>query len=935
MQVARPGAAAASSLRRAAIQRLGVEDLTAAVSRIIADQGHCAPSTYGCLLQACGRLRALKQGQRLHAHILSRRIDLHNHSFLASDLIVMHAKCGNLAEAEALADRFASVYSCTAMIRAWMEHGRPDKAMELFDRMEVRPNCHALIALVNACSCLGNLAAGRRIHSQISDRDFEENSVLGNALISMYSKCGSLIDAKQAFDRLPRASKRDVVTWNAMISAFLRNGSAREALQLFRDMDHDGAPPPNSVTFVSVLDSCVEAGLLSLEDVRAIHGRIVGAGIEREAFVRTALVDSYGKLGSLDDAWEVFLRKSDEEPSTSLVTCSAMISACWQNGWPQESLRLFYAMNLEGTKPSGVTLVSVLNACSMLPVGSATAFVLEQAMEVVSATRDNVLGTTLLTTYARSNDLSRARATFDAIQSPDVVSWNAMAAAYLQHHRPREALVLFERMLLEGVRPSVATFITALTACAAYPPQTASAIGKRIQSLLEEAGLEGDTAVANATLNMYAKCGSLADARAVFERISPTRRDCITWNSMLAAYGHHGLGKEAFELFQAMEAEKLVKPNKVTFVAVLDASTSRTSIAQGREIHARVVSNGFESDTVIQNALLNMYAKCGSLDDAQAIFDKSSSNQEDVIAWTSLVAGYAQYGQAERALKLFWTMQQQGVRPNHITFISALTACNHGGKLEQGCELLSGMTPDHGIVPASKHFSCIVDLLGRCGRLDEAEKLLERTSQADVITWMALLDACKNSKELERGERCAERIMQLDPEVASSYIVLASMYAAAGRWNEAATIRKTMLDKGIRADPGCSAVEVNQELHSFSAGDKSHPKSEEIYLELERLHWSIKAAGYVADTGLVLHDVSQEHKERLLMRHSEKLAIAFGLMSTPSGSPLRVIKNLRVCSDCHTATKLISKVTGRDILMRDSSRYHHFTSGTCSCGDYW
>ncbi|KAJ7250553.1 hypothetical protein O6H91_19G018800 [Diphasiastrum complanatum] len=447
----------------------------------------------------------------------------------------------------------------------------------------------------------------------------------------------------------------------------------------------------------------------------------------------------------------------------------------------------------------------------------------------------------------------------------------------------------------------------------------------------ENSEFESDLVVGTAIVTMYGKCGSLKDARKMFDKM--LERNLVSWNAMIAAYTQHGYGKEALELFKQMQLEGL-HPDKVTLVSILDACASVTFLEIGRYIHAWIVNDTVNSDVSINTAVLNMYGKCGELEDAQGLFD--GMPHRDTVSWNALIAAYSQHGEGAFARKLFGQMQWEGTNPNQVSLVSILSACSHAGLMEEGFHYFCAINVDHGIVPLMDHYACMVDLLGRSGRLNDAcTFVMSMPFKPGAVVWMTLLGACRVYKNVELAKWAAEQLLEVDNQNDAPYVVLSNIYAAAGRWEDVVRVRTMMKERCVKRQPGRSLIEVEGKVHEFLVSDSSHLQREEIYKELQRLSYQITKVGYVPDTQLVLHDVEEEEKEDMIWEHSEKLALSFGLISTPSGTPLRIIKNLRVCSDCHTAIKFVSKVVGRDILVRDSNRFHHFQHGMCSCGDYW
>lgn len=428
-----------------------------------------------------------------------------------------------------------------------------------------------------------------------------------------------------------------------------------------------------------------------------------------------------------------------------------------------------------------------------------------------------------------------------------------------------------------------------------------------------------------------AKCGNLDAARQLFDKMP--EKNVVSWTAIMAGYAQLGYGEEALVLFYQMK-QLGVEPDQLTFANVLQACACSALLSEGKQVHVHVIRSGFEWHFVLATALVDMYAKCGRIEDSHRIFDSMSAR--DVVAWNAMIAGYGKHGYARKALQLFEQMRQSGIRPTRISFTNVLSACSHAGLVDEGCYYFNSMTQDYNIIAESEQYACMVDLLGRAGRLDEALAFIQKMSiepTADV--WGALLASCRIHGNMWLGKLAAERLFKLRPDRAGTYVALSNIYSAAGRWDEAAKLRRLMNDRGVKKEPGYSWVQVKNRVHTFSVGDTAHPQIEHIYAMLDKLAGQMKTAGHVPNTNFALHDVDDEQKEHMLYHHSEKLAIAFALISTPPGTSIQIVKNLRICVDCHTAAKFISKIVGREIVIRDANRFHHFKDGLCSCGDYW
>ncbi|CAN1267511.1 Putative pentatricopeptide repeat-containing protein At5g13230, mitochondrial [Linum perenne] len=431
-------------------------------------------------------------------------------------------------------------------------------------------------------------------------------------------------------------------------------------------------------------------------------------------------------------------------------------------------------------------------------------------------------------------------------------------------------------------------------------------------------------------LELYLKSGD-SDALRLFEEMP--RDDVVSWSFMIARHAQTGMGKEALELFQQMRGE-MVMANQYTFASVLQACATMEALDFGTQIHCLGVKTKYDENTVVGNALIDMYAKCGSIKDAHLVFESLSKNDE--VSWNTMISGYSMHGLSGEALRVFDTMQESGVRPNQMTFVGVLSACSNGGLLDRGEAYFKLMVEDYGIEPCMEHYSCMVWLLGRSGNLNRAYKLIqEMPLEPTLMAWRALLGSCVIHNDTELGKLCAEHILEIEPEDESTHVLLSNMYAKTGSWRDVASVRRSMKRKGVNKEPGLSWIENQGVVHYFTVDDVSHPDLKMIYGMLEWLNMKARQEGYSPDRKVVLRDIKDGEKERHLWVHSERLALAFGLIRTPGRSPIRIIKNLRICADCHAAIKLISKIVKRDIIVRDMNRFHHFDNGTCSCGDYW
>ncbi|EFJ24724.1 hypothetical protein SELMODRAFT_101093 [Selaginella moellendorffii] len=542
--------------------------------------------------------------------------------------------------------------------------------------------------------------------------------------------------------------------------------------------------------------------------------------------------------------------------------------------------------------------------------------------------RPRFLSNLLVDMYGKCGSLVEAKRVFDAMQHKNVFSWTMLMAGFVQSGRGVEAIQLFHRMCQEGELPDRVALLKFIDSCGAAK---ALSQGREIHSAAASCGMDSDLVTANAIINMYGKCGSIGEAFAVFTRMP--EKNVISWSTMIAAFCQNELADEALLFFKLMQQEGM-ELDRITYVSVLDAYTSVGALELGKALHVRIVYAGLDTSIVVGNTLVNMYGKCGSPDDARDVFD--SMVEKNVVSWNAMLAAYGQNGRSREALALFDSMDLEGVRPNDITFVTILYCCSHSGKFKDAVSHFVEMRQDFGITPREVHFGCLIDMLGRSGKLEEAEELIQAMPvPADAVLWTSLLCACVTHKDEDRAARAAEEAFQREPRCAAAYIMLSNLYAALKKWDEAAKVRKRMEQAGVRKQAGRSWIEIDKQVHEFVAGDSIHPDKSRIFKTLQRLMSEMRIKGYEPDRKVVIHSMEEEEKDEVLFYHSEKLAVAFGIASTPPRTPLCIVKNLRVCSDCHSAIKFISGVEGRRITVRDSNRFHHFDRGECSCGDYW
>ncbi|XVE88505.1 hypothetical protein DITRI_Ditri19aG0074500 [Diplodiscus trichospermus] len=801
-------------------------------------------------------------------------------------------------------------FSPQAAIQSQQNPSSINERRSLFDS-------YAYGALLLRCIQKDDPISAMGLHSQIVKRGNCLDLFATNILLNMYVKADLLSEAEILFDEMP---ERNTISFVTLIQGYVQCLQFVEALGLFAMLHREGHEL-NPFVFTSILKM-----LVSMECPELgwnIHACIYKLGHESNAFVGTALIDAYSVCGCVDYAKEVF----DGIRFKDLVTWTGMLACYAENGLFEEALEVFNQMRLVGFKPNNFTFAGVFKAC----IGLEAFDVAKGIHGCVLKTRyehDIYVGVGLLEFYTKCGNFGSAQQVFEEMPKKDVIPWSFMISRFAQSDQSEEAVYLFCRMRQAFVVPNQFTFASAIQACSTMGDLD---LGKQMHGLLLKVGLGLDVFVSNALMDVYAKCGRIEDSVELFER-SINRND-VSWNTMIVGYVHCGDAEKALGFFLEM-LENRVLATEVTYSSVLRASASLVALELGAQIHSLTVKTNYAKNNVVYNALIDMYAKCGRIGDARLVFDLV--NERDVVSWNAMISGYSMHGLAKEALEIFQMMQDQGYVPNSLTFVGVLSACSNSGLLSQGQAYFTSMFKDYGIEPCIEHYSCMVWLLGRSGHLYKAVKLIEEIPyEPSVMVWRALLGACVIHNNVELGRLSARRILEMEPQDDATHVLLSNMYATASRWDDVTAIRQSMKKKGMKKEPGLSWIENQGRVHYFSVGDTFHPDMKVMNGILEWLNMRTRKAGFVPNYSAVLLDVENEEKERLLWVHSERLALAFALFRTPSGSQIRIIKNLRICVDCHAAMKVISKIVQRDIIIRDMNRFHHFHDGICSCGDYW
>lgn len=863
--------------------------------------------TFAIVLSACARLESVECGRQVHCNVV--KMGYGSSSFCEGALIDMYAKCNSMVDCRRVFDEGVEVdtVSWTSLIAGYVKAALPEEALKVFEEMKKvgrepdqvafvtviniyvglgrlddaidlfsqmpNPNVvawnlmisgHArkgymakaieifqnmrkagikstrstLASVLSAVASLTALDFGLLVHAEAVKQGLDSNVYVGSSLISMYAKCEKIEAARKVFDAL---DEQNVVSWNALLGGYAQNGYGYKVMELFPNMKSCGFHP-DEFTYSSILSAC--ACMKFLEGGRQLHAVIIKDKFASNLFVGNALVDMYAKSGVLEDARKQFeLMKYRDN-----VSWNAIIVGYVHEENEVEAFLVFQKMHLLGILPDEVSLASILSSCA-----NVEGIELGKQMHCLSIKTgletSLYAGSSLIDMYAKCGAIGSAHKIFASMPERSVVSVNALIAGYSTINI-EDAILLFKQMQIEGLSPSEVTFASLLDACGG--PQQLN-LGRQIHSLILKGGLQYDDEFLGVSLlGMYMNSLRKEDASILFSEISNPKSN-ILWTAMISGLAQNDCTDGALLFYQEMRSCNVL-PDQATFVSVLRACAISSSMRDGRQVHSLIIHIGFDLDESTCSALVDMYAKCGDVKSSMQVFEEMHS-KNDVISWNSMIVGYAKNGYAEDALRVFDEMKQTPVIPDDVTFLGVLTACSHAGRVSEGRQTFDSMVNYYKIQPRVDHCACMVDLLGRWGFLQEAEEFIYTLKfERHAMIWATMLAACRIHGDDVRGQNAAEKLIELEPQNSSPYVLLSNIYAASGNWDEVNVLRREMREKGVKKLPGCSWIVVEQKTNIFVAGDKSHSSAGKIDLVLKNLTALMKEDAYATLIDSFIHD---------------------------------------------------------------------------------
>ncbi|KAG9459269.1 hypothetical protein H6P81_003777 [Aristolochia fimbriata] len=788
-------------------------------------------------------------------------------------------------------------------------------------------------------------------HLSIAATQLQDSpNVRDNALVSSYIRLGAIDDARKTFDSLPSP---DIVSYCSLISYYAKNNKEDEAVYLFIQMCRSGIEP-NEFAIVAVLTACIR--LSSFQLGIQLHCLAVKTNHLSCVYVSNATMAMYIKCSSLVCALQLF----GEMFQRDAVSFNTIISGLIQDSEYCRAFDLFRDMQLGGLRADQFSISSLLTAAAEL-------YLLMQGKEIHAhslrldldsklsvnnalirfytncgsvedvvglfermATRDVITWTEMASSYMKFGLVEEAVRIFEKMPVRNCVSYNAILNGFCKNGNGLQALELFCKMLEDGEEISDFTLTIVVNACAMLSDIRKS---KQIHGFVIKVGMSSNSWTEAALLDMCTKCDRMDDARKMFNGWSDKCSRSIAWTTMICGYAQNGQPEQAMALFCA-ENELIL--DEVALATVLGVCGNLGFVNKGKQLHSYALKSGFLSDLAVGNAAVSMYSKCGSLEDAIKLFEVLP--ERDTVSWNTLITVYLLHREGENALRVWRKMERMGVKPDSVSFVLILSACRYIYESDSVniCRRLFLSMRCYGIEPTSEHYASMIHVFGCQDRFEEAEELINNMpSEPDASVWKALLDSCGLRSNVNLGKKAAQHLLATEPQDVSTYILVSNLYSASGRWHCSERVREEMKNKGLQKHPARSWTINDNKIHSFFARDRSHSQSKDIYSGLEILILENMKVGYTPETSFVLHEVEEYQKKDFLVYHSAKLAVTYGLLMTEPGKPVHVMKNIRLCGDCHEFLKYTSITTKREIHVRDASGFHCFRDGKCTCGDYW
>nr|GEV55745.1 pentatricopeptide repeat-containing protein At3g24000, mitochondrial [Tanacetum cinerariifolium] len=833
------------------------------------------------LLTGCaGSGNMVDQGVQLHGLILKNGLVCNVYAGTA--LLNLYTKYGFYDSARGFFDEMPekNVVSWTSLMVGYGDNGNFKEVVKLYRQMrgeDVECNQNTFTTLITSCGSLEDEAMCSQVLGHVVKCGYEYDLSVANSLISMFGTLGRVKEAYYVFDGM---SLRDTISWNSMISAYARNNVYEDAFCCFNLMRcvHEKVDP---ITLSALLSVC---GVMN--DIlwgAAVHGLVHKLGLDLNLSLCNTLLGMYSDVGRFKGMVKLF----KEMPEKDSISWNSLIAGYAQYGEYVKALKVFAEMLQRQIRANHVTFTSALASCSEHEF-NAEAKILHALVITAGLQNNLIVGNALVTMYGKQKMMWKAERVFERMPERDLVTWNTLIGGYADCEETDRAIKIFKLMREQNELSNYITLVHVLSSCVASNHLLIH--GMPLHGYVIRSGFDLYDYVKNSLITMYSKCKDLNSSTRIFDGL--LNKDYVSWNVMVAANAHHGNGEQALKTFSEMIKSRIMLDH-FSFSAALAAAANLSTVEEGQQVHCLTVKFGFDSYQFVLTSIMDMYGKCGEINDVLKMLP--GPNTRTHVTWNILISAYARQGSFQDAQDVFHEMVNTGLKPNHVTFVSLLSACSHGGLVDEGLEYYSLMTTKYGVPVGIEHCVCIIDLLGRSGRLTEAENFIKNMPVTpNDFVWRSLLAACRIHGNSQLGKRALNHLLKSNPSDDSAFVLYSNVCATSGEWEAVHDLRVEMESSNVKKKPACSWIKLKRKVSSFAIGDKSHPHSDKIYSKLYELKKMVKEAGYIPDISYSLQDIDEEQKEDHIWKHSERLALAYGLINTPEGFTILVMASVLV-----------------------------------------
>nr|AYM00496.1 pentatricopeptide repeat protein [Salvia miltiorrhiza] len=740
--------------------------------------------TYGSVLSACGSLANAATGLQVYGLVWKNGFV--SNGYVRAGMIDLFAKCGNVDDSLRVlhdVNNCENVVCWNSVVSGAVKNKDYWVALEVFTQMcrcgNLSPNSFTFSSVLIACAAVEGMELGKCIQGHVIKSGAGGDVFLGNAIVDLYAKFGAMFDAVKQFKLM---KMRNVVSWTLIISGFAKNGDSISAFSVFDEMRKSGEEI-NNFTVSSVLSACANPSMF--EEALQIHCWTFKVGLYIDPVVKSSLINTYSKVGAVNLSEKVFVETGEMK---QVGVWTNMISAFVHCGIYEKAIIFFQEMLRKGINPDMFTVSSILSRIDSLSLGRQVhSYTVKLGM-----VSEGHVGSSILTMYSKCGNLEDSLKAFEQLGRKDNVSCTSMIVGFAENGCPDKAIQLFQEVGFKESIPDDRILAAVLNSCSAL---RSLKLGREVHGFaLQCRSGEQQAVVDSALVNMYSKCGDLGSARIVFDKMCI--KDQASWSSLISGFSRSGQVEETLELFHSLLLSN-VNADALIVSLVLEALGVSSELDLGEQLHGYTIKVGFEADASVGSSLVMMYSKSGSISVCHKVFQQITD--PDLVCWTTMIASYANNGKGSEALELFERMKRSGIEPDAVTFVGVLSACSHAGLVEEGYFYLHSMIRDYGIKPSQKHCACMVDLLGRAGRLEEAKRFIDSMpTKPAILVWETLLAACKLHGDHELGKVAAEKILESQPSDVGAYISVSNMYAEAGEWDHALKIREAMEETGVR-----------------------------------------------------------------------------------------------------------------------------------------